>query len=71
MPLRCVQHPRAWLTLYSKVNEMNNVEQIKKDFREARIVGEHLLSSGKISWEQYAFSMVGYEMALRELGVDL
>ena len=50
---------------------MNNVEQIKKAFHKARIAGEQLLSQGKISWEQYAFSMVGYELALRELGEGL
>ena len=49
---------------------MNNVEQIKKAFRESRIAGEHLLSTGKISWEQFEFTMLGFELQLRSMGVD-
>ncbi|MDO8726625.1 MAG: hypothetical protein Q7J35_11210 [Candidatus Methanoperedens sp.] len=50
---------------------METIEQVKKAFREARIVGEQLLSSGRITWEQYAFTMVGYETILKEMGETL
>ncbi len=50
---------------------MNNVESVKKAFHEARIAGEKLLSQGKIDWEDYAFSMVGYELKLQSMGVNL
>jgi hypothetical protein len=52
-------------------NNMSTVKEIKKAFHESRIAGEKLLSQGKISWDEYAFSMVGFELALRELGDDL
>jgi hypothetical protein len=50
---------------------MNNRNEVIRNFRKARIAGEQLLSKGKITWDEYAFSMVGYELALREMGVDL
>jgi len=50
---------------------METIEHVKKAFREARIVGEHLLSNGKITWDQYAFIMVGYETILKEMGETL
>ena len=50
---------------------MDNVESVKKAFHEARIVGEQLLSQGKITWDQYAFVMVGYETILKEMGETL
>lgn len=50
---------------------MNTIEQVIKAFREARIVGEKLLSQGKISWDEYAATMVGFELILKEMGVDL
>lgn len=50
---------------------MNNVESVKKAFCEARIVGEHLLSQEKITWEDYAATMIGYELILKEMGVSL
>lgn len=50
---------------------MNKVNQVKKAFHEARIEGEQLLSQGKISWEQYTFTMLGFEAILREMGEDL
>jgi len=49
---------------------MTNKTEIIKAFREARIAGEHLLSQGKISWDQYQFSMIGFELTLREMGED-
>ncbi len=50
---------------------MNNVESVKKAFHEARIAGEKLLSQGKITWDEYAFSMIGYELTLKAMGVNL
>ncbi len=50
---------------------METVEQVKKAFREARIAGEQMLSNGHITWEEYAFIMVGFEQELRKLGADL
>ncbi len=50
---------------------MTTVEQVKKAFHEARIAGEKLLSQGKITWEEYAFTMVGYELTLQNMGVNL
>ena len=50
---------------------MTTVESIIKAFRESRIAGEQLLSQGKITWEQYAATMAGYELILREMGVNL
>jgi hypothetical protein len=64
------KHPEAWLTLVKKVNKMNNVESVKKAFHENRIAGEHLLSTGKISWEQFEFTMLGFELQLKSMGED-
>ncbi len=50
---------------------MTTVEQVKKAFREARIAGEKLLSQGKITWDEYAAVMIGFELTLREMGVCL
>lgn len=47
------------------------VKDVQKAFREARIVGEKLLSEGKITWDDYAFTMVGYELKLQTMGVNL
>ncbi len=54
-----------------EVNNMTTVEQVKKAFHKARIEGEQLLSEGRISWEDYAFVMVGYETELRNAGEEL
>ncbi len=50
---------------------MTNKNEVIKAFREARIAGEQLLSSGKITWDEYAFSMIGYELRLKQMGVNL
>lgn len=41
---------------------MANKQEVIKAFREARIAGEQLLSQGKITWDEYAATMVGYEL---------
>lgn len=50
---------------------MENVKQIQKAFREARIAGEKLLEQGKITWEQFSFTMLGFESQLKSKGVRL
>ncbi len=50
---------------------MEDVESIKKAFREARIAGEKKLSEGEITWDQYAFVMLGFETKLQNMGVVL
>jgi hypothetical protein len=50
---------------------MDNVESVKKAFREARIAGEKLLSQGKITWDEFADQMLGFEARLRSMGVVL
>ncbi len=50
---------------------MTTVEHVKKAFHEARIVGEQMLSQGKITWDEYAATMVGYELILKNMGVNL
>ena len=48
-----------------------NKQEVIKAFREARIAGEYMLSERRITWEEYAFVMVGFEMQLREMGEQL
>ncbi len=50
---------------------MTNVESIIKAFRESRIVGEQKLTRGEITWDEYAFVMLGYEAKLQSMGVVL
>ncbi len=50
---------------------MNNVESVKKAFHEARIAGEQKLSRGEITWDEFEATMIGYELILREMGVEL
>lgn len=50
---------------------MKTVEQVKKAFREARITDEKLLNAGKITWEDFAFTMIGFELSLKTMGEDL
>jgi len=50
---------------------MENVESVKKAFRESRIAGEQKLSRGEITWNEYAFVMLGYEAKLQSMGVVL
>jgi hypothetical protein len=50
---------------------MNNVESVKKAFHKARIAGEEMLSKGKITWDEHAAIMIGYESILKNMGVNL
>jgi hypothetical protein len=50
---------------------MTTVESVIKAFRESRIAGEQKLSRWEISWEQYAATMVSFELQLQSMGVQL
>ena len=50
---------------------MNKIEQVINAFRKARLEGEELLRQERISWEDYAFVMLGFEAELRALEEDL
>jgi hypothetical protein len=50
---------------------MTNKTEIIRSFRRARIDGERLLTQGKIRWDEYAFSMIGFEIQLKSMGEDL
>ncbi len=50
---------------------MNNIESVIKAFREARITGEQKLFKGEITWDEYAATMVSFELLLKEMGVQL
>jgi len=50
---------------------MTDKQEVIKAFRKARIDGEYLLSQGKITWDEYAFSMIGFERSLKAMGEDL
>ena len=43
------------------MNKMEDVESVKKAFRESRIVGEQKLSRGEITWDEFAFVMLDFE----------
>jgi hypothetical protein len=66
-----LQTSRSVAHLGKKVNEMNNRNELIRSFRQARIAGEQLLSQGKISWDQFQFTMIGFELTLQEMGEDL
>ncbi len=46
-------------------------ENITASFRKARIEGEAMLQDGRITWADFQFCMLGYELQLQELGVNL
>ncbi len=50
---------------------MENVESVKKAFRESRIAGEKKLSRGEITWDDFASVMLGFEAKLKSMGVVL
>lgn len=47
------------------------IENMKTAFRKARIEGAEMLESGRISWEDFSFVMLGFEQELRSLGVEI
>lgn len=50
---------------------MESVKDVQKAFHKARIVGEQKLSRGEITWDEFAFVMLGYEAKLQSMGVVL
>lgn len=50
---------------------MENRQDVIKAFREARKVGEKLLSEGKICWDDFAYVMIGFEAKIQSMGVNL
>jgi hypothetical protein len=66
-----LEAPRGAAQPSERLNKMDTIEQVKKAFHEARIAGEQLLNRGKITWDEYAATMVGFELILKEMGVDL
>jgi hypothetical protein len=47
---------------------MESIKEIKIAFRQARIVGEELLSKGLMTWECFEAMMLGFEQKLRTRG---
>lgn len=47
---------------------MESVKEIKNAFRQARIVGEELLSKGLMTWDSFEAMMLGFEQKLRTMG---
>lgn len=47
------------------------IENVTASFRKARKEGAQMVSQGRITWDDYAFMMIGFEAELRQLGVDL
>jgi hypothetical protein len=56
---------------YGGISDMETIKDVQKAFHEAVIEGEKLLRQGKITWDEYAFVMLGFEAKLRNLGVHL
>ncbi len=53
------------------ISNMETIKDVQKAFHEAVIAGEKKLSQGKITWDEYAFVMLGFEAKLRSMGVVL
>ncbi len=47
---------------------MESIKDVQKAFHEARIAGEQKLFKGKITWDEFAFVMLGFEAKLRSMG---
>jgi len=50
---------------------METIKDVQKAFHEAVVLGEKKLSKGEITWNEYAFVMLGYETKLQSMGVVL
>lgn len=53
------------------ISNMETIKDVQKAFHKAVIAGEKLLSQGKITWDDFADEMRGYEAQLRSMGVVL
>lgn len=47
------------------------IKHITKAFHDTKVVGEQLLNDKTITWEQYAYTMRGFEIKLEQMGVEL
>lgn len=47
------------------------IENITAAFRKARKEGSALLEAGRLSWEDFQFCMIGFEIDLKNAGVEL
>jgi hypothetical protein len=47
---------------------MESVKEVIAAFKQARIIGEDLLSKGAIPWETFADMMRAFEQKLRSMG---
>jgi hypothetical protein len=50
---------------------MDSVEDLKKAFKQARIVGEEFLRKGKTTWDSFAAVMIGFEQKLKNMGQEI
>jgi hypothetical protein len=56
---------------FGGISNMETIKDVQKAFHKAVIEGENKLSQGKITWDDYAFIMLGFEAKLRSMGVVL
>ena len=56
---------------FGGISNMETIKDVQKAFHKAVIEGEKLLRQGKITWDEYAFVMLGFEAKLRSMGVVL
>ena len=47
---------------------MESVKDVINAFKQARIVGEELLSKGMMTWDSFEATMLGFEQKLRKMG---
>ena len=47
------------------------IDHITKAFHDVLVIGEQLLNDKIITWEQYAYTMRGFEIKLEQMGVEL
>ncbi len=47
---------------------MESVKDVINAFKQARIVGEELLSKGMMTWDSFEAMMLGFEQKLRKMG---
>ena len=56
---------------FGGISNMETIKDVEKAFHKAVIVGEQKLIRGEITWNEYAFVMLGYEAKLQSMGVVL
>ena len=53
------------------ISNMETIKDVQKAFHKAVIAGEKKLAKGEMTWNEYAFVMLGYEAKLQSMGVVL